>query len=122
MKRVPSSRRDITGILFSNILDILRYIFGERSVTDCSTDEDTFGRVVDRRFALLSKHAEDSMWRGFPRVWRRGPRQFQQRGRKEGRYLRNVNTGGGDDNATSGPEASVKKRTNPFELAVLMKN
>lgn len=30
MKRVPSSRRDITGILFSNILDILRYIFGER--------------------------------------------------------------------------------------------
>lgn len=62
------------------------------------------------------------MWRGFPRVWRRGPRQFQQRGRKEGRYLRNVNTGGGDDNATSGPEASVKKRTNPFELAVLMKN
>lgn len=51
-----------------------------------------------------------------------GPRQFQQRGRKEGRYLRNVNTGGGDDNATSGPEASVKKRTNPFELAVLMKN
>lgn len=118
MKRLPNSRRDITGILFSNILDILRYIFGERSVTDCSTDEDTFGRVVDRRFALLSKHAEDSMWRGFPRVWRRGASTVST----EGRYLRNVNTGGGDDNATSGPEASVKKRTNPFELAVLMKN
>lgn len=58
------------------------------------------------------------MWRGFPRVWRRGASTVST----EGRYLRNVNTGGGDDNATSGPEASVKKRTNPFELAVLMKN
>lgn len=88
MKRVPSSRRDITGILFSYILDILRYIFGERSVTDCSTDEDTFGRVVDRRFALLSKHAEDSMWRGFPRVWRRGASTVSTEGPKGGEIFK----------------------------------
>lgn len=118
MKRVPSSRRDITGILFSNILDILRYIFGERKCNGLQYGRRHFweGRrpsVCSSLQACGGLHVAR-----VPTCVEEGASTVST----EGRYLRNVNTGGGDDNATSGPEASVKKRTNPFELAVLMKN
>lgn len=119
MKRVPSSSQEgILQVYYSPTSSTFYDIFsGRGSVTDCSTDEDTFGRVVDRRFALLSKHAEDSMWRGFPRVWRRGASTVSTEGPKGGEIFKKCQYGEeGTTMRRVAPRHRLKNEPTPLNL------